>query len=95
MKNFVANLRWRGMVHDMVPGTEKYLNQGMASGYAGFDPTASSLHLGNLVTIMSLRYLQEAGHTPIAVIGGATGMIWGSLWSFTRTYSLNGRYDFV
>lgn len=70
-KNFVANLRWRGMIHDMVPGTEAYFN----IGYIGFDPSAASLHLGNLVSIMLLRHLQEAGHTPVAVLGGATGMI--------------------
>lgn len=75
MKNFIANLRWRGMIHDMVPGTEEHLNKGMATGYVGFDPSASSLHLGNLVTIMLLKHLQESGHKPIAIVGGATGMI--------------------
>ena len=74
-KNFVANLHWRGMIHNIVPGTEAYLNQGSTMGYIGFDPSASSLHLGNLVTIMLLRHFQEAGHTPIALLGGATGMI--------------------
>ncbi|WP_339044380.1 tyrosine--tRNA ligase [Cardinium endosymbiont of Tipula unca] len=75
MKNFIANLRWRGMIHDMVPGTEEHLNKGMATGYVGFDPSASSLHLGNLVAIMLLKHLQESGHKPIAIVGGATGMI--------------------
>ncbi|TDG94409.1 tyrosine--tRNA ligase [Cardinium endosymbiont of Culicoides punctatus] len=75
MKNFVANLKWRGMIHDMVPGTEEHLNKNMVTGYVGFDPSAPSLHLGNLVTIMLLKHLQEAGHKPIAIVGGATGMI--------------------
>ncbi len=75
MKNFVAALRWRGMIHDFVPGTEAHLNNGPTKGYIGFDPSAASLHLGNLVTIMLLRHFQEAGHKPIAVVGGATGMI--------------------
>jgi len=73
MKNFVNNLRWRGMIHDMVPGMEAH--QEKTIGYIGFDPSAPSLHLGNLVTIMLLKYFQEAGHTPIALLGGATGMI--------------------
>ncbi|WP_342265764.1 tyrosine--tRNA ligase [Cardinium endosymbiont of Philonthus spinipes] len=75
MKNFIASLQWRGMIHDMVPGTAEHLSSGMATGYVGFDPSAPSLHLGNLVTIMLLKYFQEAGHKPIALVGGATGMI--------------------
>ncbi|CAH2560001.1 tyrosine--tRNA ligase [Cardinium endosymbiont of Oedothorax gibbosus] len=75
MKSFIANLRWRGMVHDMVPGTAKHLSKGMATGYVGFEPSAPSLHLGNLVPIMLLKHFQEAGHKPIALVGGATGMI--------------------
>lgn len=75
MKNFIASLHWRGMVHDMVPGTAEHLGRGMATGYVGFDPSAPSLHLGNLVAIMLLKHFQEAGHKPIALVGGATGMI--------------------
>lgn len=75
MKDFIANLQWRGMIHDMVPGTAEHLNSGMATGYVGFDPSAPSLHLGNLVPIMLLKHFQEAGHKPIALVGGATGMI--------------------
>ncbi|TSJ80774.1 MAG: tyrosine--tRNA ligase [Candidatus Cardinium sp.] len=75
MKNFIASLRWRGMIHDMVPGTAEHLSSGMATGYVGFDPSAPSLHLGNLVAIMLLKHFQEAGHQPIALVGGATGMI--------------------
>ena len=75
MKNFIAELRWRGMVHDMTPGTEEQLSKEMTSGYIGFDPTAASLHIGNLATIMTLKHFQLAGHKPIALIGGATGMI--------------------
>ncbi len=75
MKNFVEELRWRGMLHDMTPGTEAQLNKEMTAGYIGFDPTASSLHIGNLATIMLLVHLQRAGHKPFALVGGATGMI--------------------
>ncbi|WP_419241163.1 tyrosine--tRNA ligase [Cardinium endosymbiont of Nabis limbatus] len=75
MKDFIASLAWRGMIHDMVPGTAEHLGKGMATGYVGFDPSAPSLHLGNLVTIMLLKHFQEAGHKPIALVGGATGMI--------------------
>ncbi len=75
MKDFIASLHWRGMVHDMVPGTAEHLNKGMATGYVGFDPSAPSLHLGNLVPIMLLKHFQEAGHKPIVLVGGATGMI--------------------
>ena len=71
-KNFVEELRWRGMVHDVMPGTEELLNHGMTAGYIGFDPTADSLHIGNLVQIMTLVHFQDAGHKPIALVGGAT-----------------------
>ncbi|SFF11349.1 tyrosine--tRNA ligase [Thermoflexibacter ruber] len=75
MKNFVEELKWRGMLHDMTPGTEAQLNKEMTAGYIGFDPTASSLHIGNLATIMLLVHLQRTGHKPFALVGGATGMI--------------------
>ena len=73
--NFVEELKWRGMIHDVMPGTEEKLNKEMVAGYVGFDPTASSLTIGNLVSIMLLVHLQKCGHKPIALIGGATGMI--------------------
>ncbi|SIT81328.1 tyrosine--tRNA ligase [Pontibacter indicus] len=73
--NLIEELRWRGMLHDFMPGTEEQLASGMTTGYIGFDPTASSLHIGNLATIMLLVHLQRAGHKPIALVGGATGMI--------------------
>lgn len=73
--NFIEELRWRGMLHDMMPGTEEQLNTEMTAGYIGFDPTASSLHIGNLATIMLLVHFQRAGHKPFALVGGATGMI--------------------
>ena len=75
IKNFVEELRWRGMIHDMIPGTEEELAKGMTSAYLGIDPTADSLHIGHLVGVMMLRHLQRAGHRPIALLGGATGMI--------------------
>jgi len=75
MKNFVEELKWRGMIHDIMPGTEELLNKEKVAGYVGFDPTASSLTIGNLVTIMLLVHLQQAGHKPLALVGGATGMI--------------------
>tara|TARA_B100001059_G_scaffold203492_1_gene212189 strand:+ start:29176 stop:30474 length:1299 start_codon:yes stop_codon:yes gene_type:complete len=74
-KNFVEELRWRGMLHDIMPETEDHLNQHITSGYIGFDPTADSLHIGSLVQIMILIHFQRAGHRPIALVGGATGMI--------------------
>ncbi|GAB4403057.1 MAG: tyrosine--tRNA ligase [Microscillaceae bacterium] len=74
-QNFVAELRWRGMVQDLMPETEAYLLAHITPGYVGFDPTADSLHIGNLVPIMLLTHFQRAGHKPIALIGGATGMI--------------------
>jgi tyrosyl-tRNA synthetase len=73
--NFVEELRWRGMLHDIMPGTEELLNKGMASGYIGFDPTADSLHVGSLAQIMTLIHFQRAGHKPFALVGGATGMV--------------------
>ena len=73
--NFVEELRWRGMIHDIMPGTEEQLQKGMASAYIGFDPTADSLHIGHLVGVMMLKHFQRAGHRPIALVGGATGMI--------------------
>jgi tyrosyl-tRNA synthetase len=73
--NFVEELRWRGMIHDMMPGTEEQLAKELTSGYVGIDPTADSLHIGHLVSVMMLKHLQRAGHRPIALVGGATGMI--------------------
>lgn len=74
-KNLVAELQWRGMIHNLMPGTEEQLNRKMTSAYIGFDPTADSLHIGSLVPIILLIHLQKAGHKPYALIGGATGMI--------------------
>ncbi|SHI35604.1 tyrosine--tRNA ligase [Pseudozobellia thermophila] len=73
--NFVEELKWRGMLHDAMPGTEEHLLSGMQSAYVGIDPTADSLHIGHLVGVMMLRHFQLAGHKPYALIGGATGMI--------------------
>jgi tyrosyl-tRNA synthetase len=73
--NFVEELKWRGMIHDIMPGTEEQLQKEMTSAYVGIDPTADSLHIGHLVGVMMLRHFQQAGHRPIALIGGATGMI--------------------
>ena len=73
--NFVEELKWRGMLHDLMPGTEEHLLTGLQSAYVGIDPTANSLHIGHLVGVMMLRHFQLAGHRPIALIGGATGMI--------------------
>jgi tyrosyl-tRNA synthetase len=73
--NFVEELRWRGMLHDIMPGTEELLKKGIASGYIGFDPTADSLHVGSLAQIMTLIHFQRAGHKPFALVGGATGMV--------------------
>jgi len=75
MTNFVEELRWRGMLHDIMPNTEEKLNEGMTSGYIGFDPTADSLHVGHLTQIMTLIHFQNAGHKPYALVGGATGMV--------------------
>jgi tyrosyl-tRNA synthetase len=74
-ENFVEQLRWRGMLHDVMPGTEEQLNKEVSSGYIGFDPTADSLHIGHLVQVMTLVHFQRCGHRPIALVGGATGMV--------------------
>ena len=73
--NFIEELRWRGMLHDMMPGTEEQLNKEVTAAYIGFDPTAKSLHIGNLATIMLLKHFQLSGHKPFALVGGATGMV--------------------
>ncbi|MEZ5026126.1 MAG: tyrosine--tRNA ligase [Chitinophagales bacterium] len=73
--NFVEELRWRGMLHDMMPGTEDLLNKEIVKGYIGFDPTADSLGIGNMVQVMTLLHFQRCGHKPIALVGGATGMV--------------------
>ena len=73
--NFIDELTWRGMIHTMMPGTDQQLNKEMTTAYLGIDPTADSLHIGHLVGVMMLKHLQRAGHKPIALIGGATGMI--------------------
>ena len=73
--DFLEEMKWRGMIHDMMPGTEEKLKSEMCSAYIGFDPTADSLHIGSLVQIMILVHLQRAGHRPLALVGGATGMV--------------------
>ncbi len=73
--NFVEELKWRGMIHDLMPGTEEQLQKEMTSAYVGIDPTADSLHIGHLVSVMMLKHFQRSGHRPIALVGGATGMI--------------------
>src|SRR5882757_1126880 len=73
--NLIAELQWRGMIQDIMPGTKEQLLKEMTTGYVGFDPTADSLHIGSLVPIMLLVHLQKSGHKPIALIGGATGMV--------------------
>ncbi|MCK4361406.1 MAG: tyrosine--tRNA ligase, partial [Bacteroidales bacterium] len=73
--NFIEELRWRGMIHDITPGTEEQLEKEMLVAYVGFDPSSDSLHIGNLVSIMMLKHFQLAGNKPIVLIGGATGMI--------------------
>ncbi len=75
MKDFIAELRWRGMLQDMTPGLENHLKEGMRSAYLGIDPTADSLHIGHLVGVMTLVHFQRSGHKPLALLGGATGMI--------------------
>jgi len=75
MPNLIEELRWRGMIQDIMPGTEEQLNKEITTAYIGFDPTADSLHIGNLVPIILLVHLQKAGHKPIALVGGATGMV--------------------
>ena len=74
-KNFIKELQWRGMIHDVMPGTEEHLMENMRSAYVGIDPTADSLHIGHLVSVMMLKHFQLCGHKPIALVGGATGMI--------------------
>ncbi|MCP4552445.1 MAG: tyrosine--tRNA ligase [Bacteroidetes bacterium] len=73
--NFIEELKWRGMIHDVTPGTEDQLNKEMTAGYIGFDPTADSLHIGSLATLMLLKHFQMAGHKPVVLVGGATGMV--------------------
>ncbi|MDD3962710.1 MAG: tyrosine--tRNA ligase, partial [Bacteroidales bacterium] len=73
--NFVEELKWRGMIHDITPGTEEQLLKEMTTAYVGIDPTADSLHIGHLVGVMMLKHFQQAGHKPLALVGGATGMI--------------------
>src|SRR6056300_1179378 len=75
MKEFIKELKWRGMLHDVIPGTEEQLSKNKTVGYIGFDPTSDSLHIGSLVPIFILKHYQNAGHTPIVLLGGATGMI--------------------
>ena len=75
MKNFVQELTWRGMIQDIMPGTEEKLMEGPTAAYVGIDPTADSLHIGHLVSVMILKHFQQCGHKPIALVGGATGMI--------------------
>ena len=75
MEQFIGELKWRGMLHDVIPGTEEYLSKNKTIGYVGFDPTSDSLHIGSLVPIFILRHFQNAGHTPVVLLGGATGMI--------------------
>ncbi len=73
--SLIAELKWRGMIQDIMPGTEEQLSREMTSGYIGFDPTSDSLHIGSLVPILLLVHLQKAGHKPFALLGGATGMV--------------------
>ena len=75
MKDFIQEMKWRGMIHNIMPGTEEQLKKEQTTAYIGFDPTADSLHIGSLVQIMTLVHFQEAGHKPIALLGGATGMV--------------------
>ncbi|HRN93187.1 MAG TPA: tyrosine--tRNA ligase [Chitinophagales bacterium] len=75
MENFIEELKWRNMLHDMIPGTEELLNKQSVKGYIGFDPTADSLGIGNMVQVMTLLHYQQCGHQPVALVGGATGMI--------------------
>lgn len=74
-KNFVEELTWRGMLHDVMPGTEEHLQEGLRAAYVGIDPTADSLHIGHMVGVMMLKHFQLCGHKPVALVGGATGMI--------------------
>ncbi len=74
-KSFIDEIKWRGMIHDVMPGFENFIKDEVKSAYIGFDPTSNSLHIGHLVPIMLLAHFQRSGHRPIALIGGATGMI--------------------
>ncbi len=74
-KDFIEELQWRGMIHTIMPGTEEQLKKEMTTAYLGIDPTADSLHIGHLVGVMILKHFQMCGHRPVALIGGATGMI--------------------
>src|SRR5436189_2162119 len=73
--NLIEELRWRGMIQDIMPGTEEQLSKELTTAYIGFDPTADSLHIGSLVPVLLLVHLQRSGHKPIARVGGATGMV--------------------
>src|SRR5690606_2679598 len=75
LKNFVEELQWRGMIQDIMPETQEHLLEEMRTAYVGIDPTADSLHIGHLVSVMMLRHFQQCGHRPVVLIGGATGMI--------------------
>lgn len=75
MNNLIEELRWRGLIQDIIPGTEEQLCKEPTAGYVGFDPTADSLHIGSLIPIIVLMHLQKFGHKPIALVGGATGMV--------------------
>ena len=75
MQDFLSELTWRGLIHDMTPGVEEHLKTGKVRAYIGFDPTATSLGIGNYVQIMMLTFLQRAGHQPVVLLGGATGRI--------------------
>src|SRR5471030_2140033 len=75
MQQLIEELQWRGMIQDIMPGTKEQLEKEMTTAYIGFDPTADSLHIGSLVPIILLVHLQKAGHKPIALVGGATGMV--------------------
>src|SRR5215212_4197090 len=75
MKNLIEELKWRGLIQDIMPGTEEQLTKEMTTGYVGFDPTSDSLHIGSLMPIILLVHLQNYGHKPIALVGGATGMV--------------------
>ena len=75
MMDFIDELKWRGLIHDSTPGIQEYLNGNQRTAYIGFDPTSDSLHIGSLVPILLLAHFQKSGHQPIALLGGATGMI--------------------
>ena len=75
MKNFLEELKWRGMIHDLTPGVEDQLLKEITTGYIGFDPTSDSLHIGNMLQVIILSLFQKCGHKPIVLIGGATGMV--------------------